>query len=120
MPDNTNQLNSNERIIGIKFDYKASVLADIFQNQQACAIWCLYRDRHIISQNGLAYLNDVCREVTKKKLKFNIESAREFLKVIISHIQHIEYCAQHDETEWIEKTIPYLTGEKSIKLEIVT
>lgn len=110
-------MSEQERIIKVKFDPLASELRDIFADEQACALWCLYRDSHIISGDALDYLNSKCRDLIWNKKIFNHDSAREFLNDFMERIRNISYTRFTDlDNQWIESAIPFLVGDKKLKL----
>lgn len=111
---------SNDKVIKIIFNPKESELSDVFENEIACALWCMYRDSHIISGDGLNFLNQTCRELIKTKNVFTRESAQAYLHRFINKLNLIESARLGNDVEWINKTIPFLTCEKKIKLEIVS
>jgi hypothetical protein len=104
------------KVFQVEFDVKTSSLADIFANDTARALWCMYKANHIISGDGLAYLNQVCRElILSDKIPFDAGSARKFLTSFLNNLDWIEH-SRNDNTKWIDNTIPYMVGE--IKVEI--
>lgn len=103
----------------VKFDIKTSSLADIFENDKARALWCLYKSDHIISGEGLKYLNQVCRElILSDKIPFDATSARKFLTSFLNNLDWIER-SRRENDKWIEKTIPYMVGEIKVELQQV-
>lgn len=95
-----------------------SKLKKILDNIEARSLWCIYRSGHIISKEGLSFLNRVCLEMVDEKTKFKDESeAEKFLRVFEYDISYIEY--GKTDFDWIEKCIPYLIGKKTIEVEII-
>jgi hypothetical protein len=91
---------------------------DIFAHKIARAFWVRYRSGHIISQDGLPYLEERCREIIRDKVTFDNESAKKYLVSFDREMSMIEHSMYNPNTEWIDKTIPFLTGESEIKLVI--
>lgn len=50
------------KTVNVLFDPAASAVADIFANDIARAIWCLYRGGHVVNQ----YFNDEVRRLAKE------------------------------------------------------
>lgn len=110
-------MSEQERIIKVKFNPAESELHDIFSHDQASTLWCLYRDSHIMSKNGVEFLNRICRDLIWNKYPFDIESARKFLSIFINNMNEIEYSRGNNmDKEWIENTIPFLLGTRKIKI----
>jgi len=108
-----------EKIIKLSFDPMQSEIKDIFQHPQARALWCLYKNSHIISQRGTALLHEVCRELIVEGDTMSPSSAEDFLKRFMSDMRHTESSMLSDsETIWIKEAIPFMTGESTIKLEV--
>ncbi len=108
---------SNEcKIIKARFDPEKSKLADIFSNEQAKALWSLYRSNHIVSKEGLKSLNMFCRKIIKEKKTFNNESATKFLRIVEDELCNRQY--SKPSYNWIPEVVPFLTGEKTIIIEV--
>lgn len=101
----------------VTFDPKTSEMSDIFEHKQACSLWVKYRKSHIISQNGLAFLNEKCRELIKLNKDFSRRDAKDFLESFIFHMSNVENSMLEPEGEWIEETANYLVGYNVIVLE---
>ena len=113
-------MSEQERIIKVKFDPEQSQFKDIFENDQARALWCLYKNTHIISGEGLDFLNTTCRDLIKTtKIPFDEENARKFLTIFCNNMGWIEY-SKNNYKEWIETVIPFLLGQKKVKLVTVS
>lgn len=98
-----------------RFDPMESEYADIFKHELAKNFYTQYRRWHIISQNGLPFLVEVARELIKNNTKFDEKSAETFLQNFHLRMNNIEW-STGDGKDWIEKTVPYMTGKSSIKL----
>lgn len=105
------------KVFKVKFDPAKSELKDIFAHDIARAVWCFYRDNHMISQNGLIWLNGLCRLLIKYNHKYRVKTARKILTVLISNMNSIEHCMSHEEPEWVEKVLPYMRREKICRVE---
>lgn len=93
-------------------------LEKIFSNEEARALWCIYRSYHIISDVGLDFLNEVCNDIVEKKRKFtNKSEAKKFLNTFEDNLSNIE--SSKGDHEWIDKAIPFLLGEKKIVIEVL-
>lgn len=92
-------------------------LEKIFINKEACGLWCIYRSYHIISKDGLEYLNETCFEIIKNGKKFTKIQAKHFLEKFSNKLSDIEH--SKPSYDWIEKAIPFMVGEKKIAVEVV-
>ena len=100
----------------VTFDPMGSEQKDIFAHQIARNLWCCYRRNHIISQRGIVLLAEICREIITDNITFDDESAKSFLDGFLIDMSGAELSMMQKEPEWIEKTIPFLTGKKWMKL----
>ena len=93
-------------------------LERIFVNKEACGLWCIYRSFHIISKDGLEFLNNTCDEIIKTGRKFTRTSdAKKFLNKFERDLSEVEDSTP--DYEWIDKAIPFLLGEKKIVIEVL-
>jgi len=113
------ELCQDEKVFKVKFDPLKSELKDIFEYRISRAVWCFYRDSHIVSDKGLVWLNGLCRLLIKDGHPYREKTARKILTVLISNMQSVEYAMHNENPEWVEKVIPYLTGQKTCRMEIM-
>lgn len=93
-------------------------LEKILINKEACALWCIYKSYHIISKEGLDFLNETCNEIIKTGRKFTRKSdAKKFLNKFEKELSDIEYSTP--DYDWIDKAVPFLLGEKKIVVSVL-
>jgi len=108
-----------DKIFKVDWNPEQSDLKDIYGHPIARSLWAMYKANHMISQNGLPFLNDICRELIKTGDVMSVEAAHEFLKGFMRRMNHVEHSMGVFDNEFIEQMIPFMTGESVVKLEYV-
>ncbi len=103
-------------VFRITWNPAESAVADIFADDIARAIWCTWKEPHVVNQ----FFNDEVRYLAKELRKAMPSSADKLHRSLIgaswgSEGQNI---IGTDLAEWCEFVLPYVRGEKAITVTV--